>query len=194
MRSGKKLRGTNIYVNEDLCAASQATKNAQMPLLKAARAQGKVAFFRHTKLIIKEKMSGGADGWGQRSTVSVGGCSVGGASGAAAGGGAVAGAAAVAGGAAAVVDAAATGGGVATGGSVAAGDAAVAGDAAASGDVVCVEVAGVWSGGDDARPSLPSSQPGGSRARPTSSSSASASVVPSPQRKEVKKLRSATKK
>ncbi|KAK3882031.1 hypothetical protein Pcinc_001922 [Petrolisthes cinctipes] len=135
MRSGKKLRGTNIYVNEDLCAASQATKNAQMPLLKAARAQGKVAFFRHTKLIIKEKMSGGADGWEQRSTVGVGGRSVGGASGAAAG-------------------AAAAGGGAATGGSVAAGDAAVAGDAAASGDVVCVEVAGVWSGARSRIPGL----------------------------------------
>ncbi|XP_050715616.1 uncharacterized protein LOC126998200 [Eriocheir sinensis] len=57
MRNSKKLRGTNIFVNDDLCAASQAVKNAQMPLLKQARAQGKVAFFRHTKLIIKDKTS-----------------------------------------------------------------------------------------------------------------------------------------
>ena len=55
MRNSNKLRGTNIFVNEDLCAASQAVKNAQMPQLKQARAQGKIAFFRHTRLIIKER-------------------------------------------------------------------------------------------------------------------------------------------
>ena len=55
MRNGKKLKGTNIFVNEDLCAASQAIKSSQFPLLKQARAQGKIAFFRHTKLIIREK-------------------------------------------------------------------------------------------------------------------------------------------
>ena len=54
MRSAKKLRGTNIYINDDLCAASQGIKKAQMPQLKQARAQGKIAFFRHTKLIVKE--------------------------------------------------------------------------------------------------------------------------------------------
>lgn len=55
MRNAKKLKGTNIYVNEDLCPESQSIKMSQMPLLKQARAQGKVAFFRHTKLIIREK-------------------------------------------------------------------------------------------------------------------------------------------
>lgn len=55
MRNVKKLKGTNIYVNEDLCPESQSIKMSQMPLLKQARAQGKVAFFRHTKLIIREK-------------------------------------------------------------------------------------------------------------------------------------------
>lgn len=57
MRNARKLRGTNIYINDDLCAASQAQRNAQMPQLKAARAQGKVAYFRHTRLVIKEKMN-----------------------------------------------------------------------------------------------------------------------------------------
>lgn len=55
MRSARKLKGTKIFVNEDLCAASQAIKSAQFPLLKQARSQGKIAFFRHTKLIIKER-------------------------------------------------------------------------------------------------------------------------------------------
>lgn len=61
MRSARKLRGTNIYINDDLCAASQAIKNAQMPKLKQARAQGKIAFFRHTKLIVKEPPTRGSN-------------------------------------------------------------------------------------------------------------------------------------
>lgn len=68
MRNSNKLRGTNIFMNEDLCAASQAVKNAQMPLLKQARAQGKVAFFRHTRLIIKEKTIDDAAGRMRQST------------------------------------------------------------------------------------------------------------------------------
>lgn len=55
MRSARKLRGTNIYFNDDLCAASQSIKNAQMPQMKQARAMGKIAYFRHTKLIVKDK-------------------------------------------------------------------------------------------------------------------------------------------
>lgn len=55
MRNARKLRGTNVYINDDLCAASQAIKNAQLPLLKQARALGKTAYFRHTKLIVKER-------------------------------------------------------------------------------------------------------------------------------------------
>lgn len=55
MRNVSKLRGTNIFVNEDLCPASQAIRKAQIPMMKQARRDGKVAFFRHTKLIIKEK-------------------------------------------------------------------------------------------------------------------------------------------
>ncbi|MPC80140.1 Protein unc-13 C [Portunus trituberculatus] len=54
MRNVRKLKGTNIYINDDLCAASQAVKNAQMPQFKEASARGKIAFFKHTKLIVKE--------------------------------------------------------------------------------------------------------------------------------------------
>lgn len=56
MRNARKLRGTNIYFNDDLCAASQSVKNAQMPQLKQARAEGKIAYFRHTKLIVKDRL------------------------------------------------------------------------------------------------------------------------------------------
>lgn len=48
MRNPNNLRGTNIFVNEDICVASQAVNNAQMPLLKQTRAHGKIAIFRHT--------------------------------------------------------------------------------------------------------------------------------------------------
>lgn len=66
MRNAKKLKGTNIFFNDDLCAASQAIKNSQMPSLKEARAQGKIAYFRHTRLIIKERNAeGGVAGRGQ---------------------------------------------------------------------------------------------------------------------------------
>lgn len=56
LRNARKLKGTGIYINEDLCAASQAIKQSQFPLMKEARSQGKIAFFKHTKLIIKDRM------------------------------------------------------------------------------------------------------------------------------------------
>ena len=55
MRNVAKLRGSRIYINEDLCPASHEKKKAQLPLLKKARSEGKVAYFRHTKLIVKER-------------------------------------------------------------------------------------------------------------------------------------------
>ncbi|KAK3853303.1 hypothetical protein Pcinc_040147 [Petrolisthes cinctipes] len=66
MRSVTRLRGTNIFINEDLCPASQDIRRAQLPQLKKARSEGKIAYFRHTRLIIREKPndydeSGGAE-------------------------------------------------------------------------------------------------------------------------------------
>lgn len=55
LRNARKLKGTGIYLNEDLCAASQAIKQSQMPMLRAARSEGKVAFFRHTRLVVKDR-------------------------------------------------------------------------------------------------------------------------------------------
>lgn len=69
MRRGKHLKGTNIFLNEDLSSASLAVRNAQLPMYKQAKADGKIAFFRHTKLIIREKQSeDGARRQGQRRT------------------------------------------------------------------------------------------------------------------------------
>ncbi|KAK4309590.1 hypothetical protein Pmani_018787 [Petrolisthes manimaculis] len=55
VRNARKLRGTGIFINEDLCPASQEKKRSQLPLLKQAREDGKIAFFKHTKLIIKDR-------------------------------------------------------------------------------------------------------------------------------------------
>lgn len=54
-RNAVKLRGTRIYINEDLCQASQAIRKEKMPLLKQARSEGKLAYFNHTRLVIKER-------------------------------------------------------------------------------------------------------------------------------------------
>ncbi len=57
LRNASKLRGTQIFINEDLCPASQQIRKDQLPLLKQARASGKLAYFRYTKLIIKDKQA-----------------------------------------------------------------------------------------------------------------------------------------
>ena len=55
MRNISKLQCSHIYVNEDLYRASQEIKNAQLPQLKQAKAEGKIAYFRHTNLIAKDR-------------------------------------------------------------------------------------------------------------------------------------------
>lgn len=55
IRNAGKLRGTSIFINEDLSPASQAVRREQLPLLHQARRDGKIAYFRYTKLIVKEK-------------------------------------------------------------------------------------------------------------------------------------------
>lgn len=45
IRRGSHLKGTNIFLNEDLSSASLAKKKAQLPLFKQARAEGKNSFF-----------------------------------------------------------------------------------------------------------------------------------------------------
>ena len=57
MRNARKLRGTGIFINEDLCPASQEIRRNQLPLMKKAREEGKTCFFRHTRLIIKDKFN-----------------------------------------------------------------------------------------------------------------------------------------
>ncbi|XP_063849645.1 uncharacterized protein LOC135093910 [Scylla paramamosain] len=62
MRNVTKLRGTQIYINEDLCPASQEIKKSQIPKLEQTKSEDKVAYFRHTKLITKDKTIGSSVG------------------------------------------------------------------------------------------------------------------------------------
>ena len=54
-RNAAKLRGTRVYINEDLCPASQEKRKEQLPRLKQAREEGKIAYFNYTRLVIKER-------------------------------------------------------------------------------------------------------------------------------------------
>ena len=55
IRNAKKLKGSNLFINEDLCEASRAKRREQLPRLKQARSEGKIAFFSHTRLVIRER-------------------------------------------------------------------------------------------------------------------------------------------
>lgn len=58
IRNARKLRSTGIYINEDLCPASQEIVKSQLPRMKQARSEGKTAYFKHTRHVFKERMSG----------------------------------------------------------------------------------------------------------------------------------------
>lgn len=52
LSSAKKLKGTNIYINEDFSGAVLQRIKELWPKLKAASAQGKKAILRYDKLVI----------------------------------------------------------------------------------------------------------------------------------------------
>lgn len=56
MRNARKLKGTGIFIDDDLCSHSQEIKRNQIPLLKQARQEGKIAYFKYTRLIIRDRM------------------------------------------------------------------------------------------------------------------------------------------
>lgn len=55
LRASSKLKGSNIFVNEDLCEESLKKRKEQLPQLKEARREGKIAYFSHTTLIVRER-------------------------------------------------------------------------------------------------------------------------------------------
>lgn len=50
-----KLKARGVFINEDFCPDFLDMKQKQFPLMKRAREEGKIEFFRHTKLIIRER-------------------------------------------------------------------------------------------------------------------------------------------
>ena len=61
LRNSSKLKNSRIYINEDLCEASLQLRKAQLPDLKRARADGKIAYFSHTKLIVRDRREDRSD-------------------------------------------------------------------------------------------------------------------------------------
>ena len=55
MRNARKLKGTRIFLNDDLCPASQKIKSDQLPAMRAAHKNGQIAYFLGTKLVIKDR-------------------------------------------------------------------------------------------------------------------------------------------
>lgn len=55
LRNSAKLKNTNIYLNEDLCESSMQLRREQLPEMRKARAEGKIAYFSHTRLVIKDR-------------------------------------------------------------------------------------------------------------------------------------------
>lgn len=51
LESAKKLRGTNIFINEDFTEAVRQRRRELLPALKAARSRGEIAYLRYDKLI-----------------------------------------------------------------------------------------------------------------------------------------------
>ena len=55
MRNRKNLKGSNLYVNDDVSERVMAKRREQMANLKQARIDGKIAYFILDKLIIKDR-------------------------------------------------------------------------------------------------------------------------------------------
>lgn len=55
LRSGKLLKGSNIFAREDLSERVMARRKEQMEAMKAARNLGKLAYFSYDKLVIRER-------------------------------------------------------------------------------------------------------------------------------------------
>ena len=57
LRNSKKLKNSNIFINEDLCEYSRLKRREQLPKLKEARAAGKIAYFYNNNLIVRDYVS-----------------------------------------------------------------------------------------------------------------------------------------
>ena len=57
LKNSAKLKGTDIFLNEDVSPATQIIRNSKMAELQAARQRGLIAYFSGTKLVTRPKRS-----------------------------------------------------------------------------------------------------------------------------------------
>ena len=57
LKNSAKLKGTDIFLNEDVSPATQIISNSKMRELQAARQRGLIAYFSGTKLVTRPKRS-----------------------------------------------------------------------------------------------------------------------------------------
>ena len=55
MKNKYKLKGTGVFINEDLSEGTMKIRQEKLPEMQAARNAGKIAYFRHEKLIIRDR-------------------------------------------------------------------------------------------------------------------------------------------
>ena len=60
LRNANKLKGSQIYINEDVSEITMKKRKTLLPRLKQARGEGKVAYFVKDRLVIKERKNIGS--------------------------------------------------------------------------------------------------------------------------------------
>ena len=58
LKQSKKLKGSNIFINEDLSYATMQIRKAKLPELKAKREAGYIAYFSGTDIVLKNRQNG----------------------------------------------------------------------------------------------------------------------------------------
>ena len=58
LKQSRKLKGSNIYINEDLSYATMQIRKTKLPELKAKRAAGYIAYFSGTDIVVKNRPNG----------------------------------------------------------------------------------------------------------------------------------------
>ena len=56
LKSAPKLKGTDIYINEDVCKATLEIRKSKIEELKLKRRQGYIAYFAGTDIVVKKRM------------------------------------------------------------------------------------------------------------------------------------------
>ena len=58
-RARRKLKGMNIFINEDYCRGTMDVRRNQMDNIREARRNGKIAFFNYRTLVVRDASRGG---------------------------------------------------------------------------------------------------------------------------------------